>query len=185
MEHFIQKDNNWFNLILYQKPWIKRSSSSTPTQCVSAGKTRKVKLVHLYGYVACADSSPIYWSHWGCGLYKADSAVRILLSWPWQTKAMRFFSRLKCCVKVPTCTVGFWFLVTTLIRLSLLCRFTTLLCPLPLVRSCACGISRIWRNPMNSITMEKHAPTFTVNSCDWILHAHGATVNCTNLTLEY
>ena len=40
---------------------------------LKGGKLRKVKLVHLYGYVTCANVSPIYWSHWGCGLYKADS----------------------------------------------------------------------------------------------------------------
>ena len=42
-------------------------------QALKGGKLRKVKLVHLYGYVTCAKPSPIYWSHWGCGLYKADS----------------------------------------------------------------------------------------------------------------
>ena len=43
-------------------------------QALKGGKLRKVKLVHLYGYVSCAKSSPIYWSHWGCGLHKeADS----------------------------------------------------------------------------------------------------------------
>ena len=31
-------------------------------------KLRKMKLVHLNGYVTCAGPSPLYWSHWGCGL---------------------------------------------------------------------------------------------------------------------
>ena len=31
------------------------------------GKLRKIKLVHLNGYVSCVSPSPVYWSHWGCG----------------------------------------------------------------------------------------------------------------------
>ena len=31
-------------------------------QALKGGKLRKVKLVHLYGYVTCAKPSPIYWS---------------------------------------------------------------------------------------------------------------------------
>ena len=32
----------------------------------STGKLAAIKLVHLYGYVACAAPHPEYWSYWGC-----------------------------------------------------------------------------------------------------------------------
>ena len=48
-------------------------------QTLKGGKLRKVKLVHLYGYVSCAKDSPIYWSHWGCGLYKSGGSTDFII----------------------------------------------------------------------------------------------------------
>ena len=36
-------------------------------KAAKGGKLRKIKLVHLNGYVSCVSPSPVYWSHWGCG----------------------------------------------------------------------------------------------------------------------
>lgn len=38
----------------------------------TGGNLMKIKLVHLYGYVACAGTAPKFWSHWGCGYYNQD-----------------------------------------------------------------------------------------------------------------
>ncbi|XP_078367051.1 uncharacterized protein LOC144651056 [Oculina patagonica] len=35
----------------------------------SGGNIRKMKLVHLYGYVSCLAGGVNYWSPWGCGLF--------------------------------------------------------------------------------------------------------------------
>ena len=34
----------------------------------SGGNIRKIRLVHLYGYVSCLVGPVTYWSPWGCGL---------------------------------------------------------------------------------------------------------------------
>lgn len=37
-----------------------------------SGNLMKIKLVHLYGHVACAGTSPTVWSHRGCGYPNVD-----------------------------------------------------------------------------------------------------------------
>lgn len=39
-------------------------------KAAKGGKLRKIKLVHLNGYVSCVSPSPVYWSHWGCGSFQ-------------------------------------------------------------------------------------------------------------------
>ena len=36
-------------------------------------------MVHLNGYVACAGPSPIFWSHWGCGLYSNSGSTNFII----------------------------------------------------------------------------------------------------------
>ena len=62
-------------------------------KAAKGGKLRKIKLVHLKGYVACTGPAPVYWSHWGFGLYgNGGSTNRPFPS----SKNSHFQSEAKC-----------------------------------------------------------------------------------------